>query len=71
MTAEIHWEFVERRDKQIQEQLQRETADVIAFALDGAPQSYYPTIPYGGDAQLIHYMTPSPFTELPSDSEPA
>lgn len=70
MTAEIHWEFAALREKQIQDQIARETADVIAFALEGAPQSSYPTIPYGGDADLIFYCSPSK-VELPSDSEPA
>lgn len=69
MSAHIHWEFVELRDKQIEKQKLDRAAEVISLALDGAPPSYYPT--FGGDPDLIFYVSPSPFLDLPSDTEPA
>ena len=75
LTAHIHWEFVELRAKQKAEQVARETANIIAFALDGAPSGYYPT--FGGDPDLIYYMTPTPISPWldtsmipPPDTEP-
>ena len=82
MSAIIHWEFVELRNKQIEAQKNERAAEILAFALEGAPQSYYPQVTsYSGtidsnhrDDGMIYYVTPPvPMwsdDNLPSDSEP-
>lgn len=72
MTAHIHWEFTERRDKQIADEKLKNMAEVIALALDGAPSAY--GFPYG-DNDVIYYVSPpkqfDAYDFAPSDSEPA